>query len=168
MGRRRRRGLPCGRPVLVDLSSELVQVRVECRQQSSQRVPADVEPSGLGVGDVSLAGADPRGEFLLRDPCLLAQCSKRAAEDEPICARVCHVPVVSLGEQVRRWDLSSLTCSARVLGTEHSGARAGTTAGRRGSESSSLPVRRPRYQRWIVVSSHRAVLPAPPIKEDRA
>jgi hypothetical protein len=135
---------------------ESAQVGVKRVQKAQEGVPADAAMSVLDLGDVGRTDIDADRQLLLRESGSRAQRPQRSTED--------HVGVIVCLAAARSHPTFTDRLGSDTLGAPNIqvGARAGRTAGRRGTESSRLPTRRPRYQHRHVAHSPRAVLPEPP------
>jgi hypothetical protein len=152
--------------VLVDCIGELAQVGIQGGKQPSEGVPAHIESPCLGVRDVSLARACASRDLLLREPGFDAQCAERSSKDEPVFVGVGHV-----GGRSIVWKSQIGTCQVRRVRLvcrqhkivapallEQPGAVAPRVqASRCAGHATNV---------WIVASSPRADLTAPPTKEE--
>ena len=123
--------------LLLDCFGELLEVGVERSQESLDGEPLDAASASLDPRDVCGVHLKALGESLLGDPGRVAQATKRAAKKAQlgVAGRLAH-PYLGIPGQVA---VSSAT--QKIVG-----ARAGRTAGRRGSALSmisSLGVRVP-------------------------
>lgn len=123
--------------LLVDRFGELLEVGVERSQESLDGEPLDATSASLNPRDVCGVHLEALGEFFLSDPGCVAQATKRAAKKAQldVAGGLAH-GCLGIPGQVA---VSSAT--QKIVG-----ARAGRTAGRRGSALSmisSLGVRVP-------------------------
>jgi hypothetical protein len=141
--------------LLVDRFGELLKVGIERSQESLDGEPLDATSASLDPRDVCGVHLEALGEFLLGDLGCVAQATKRAAEKAQLVVAVGHTHgCLGIPGQVA---VSSVT--QKIVG-----ARAGRTAGRRGTESansrrasqaSSLPAWLPRPEQSSRVSNQR-------------
>lgn len=136
--------------LLVDHVGELSQVGVECREQSLEGAPADVSPTALDAGDVRRGEVGACGQLVLGESCPVAQGAQRVADIG--LSGTCHIV------KVAQW----------LLAQNIVGARAGVTAGRRGTGSANSRRSEHPTDAGAVFFTPRAVLPGPPPRmEDR-
>ena len=130
--------------LLVDRFGELLKVGVECSQESLDGEPLDATSASLDPRDVCGVHLEALGEFLLGDPGCVAQATKRPAEKAQL--------VVAVGLAHGYLGIPGQVAVGSAI-QKIVGARAGRTAGRRGTESansrrasqaSSLPAWLPR------------------------
>jgi hypothetical protein len=141
--------------LLVDRFGELLKVGVERSQESLDGEPLDATSASLDARDVCGVHLEALGEFFLSDPGRVAQATKCAAKKAQlgISGGPAH-DCLGIPGQVA---VSSAT--QKIVG-----ARAGRTAGRRGTESansrrasqaSSLPAWLPRPEQSSRASNQR-------------
>lgn len=125
---------------MVDRVGKLAQVGVERTQEAQESVPADAAVAVLDLRDVGGADINAARQLLLREPGSVPQCPQRSTKD--------HVGVIVwlISAQVHQIFTDGLSCSRLSTPNIQVGARAGRTAGRRGTESDDLPARQPSYQ----------------------
>jgi len=135
--------------LLVDHVGELTQVGVECREQPLEGAPADVSPAALDAGDVWRGEVGAGGQLVLCE-------SRPVAQDAQCVADIglsgtCHIVKVT----------------QQLLAQNIVGARAGVTAGRRGTGSANSRRSEHPTDGGAVFFTPRAVLPGPPHHEWR-
>jgi hypothetical protein len=138
-----------GVAVVVDHVGELTQVGVERREEALECAPADVPPAALDAGEVGRGEVCARSQLLLCEPGTCAQDAKRVADFG--LSGTCHIVKVA----------------QRLLAQNIVGARAGVTAGRRGTGSANSRRSEHPTDGGTVFSSPRAVLPEPPLNQWR-
>jgi hypothetical protein len=104
---------------VVDCVLELGQVGVEGGEQAPEGAPADIAPAALDAGEVWGVDVRAGGQLVLREPGLCAQGAQCVSKIG--VSGTCHIVKVAL-----------LSVAQNIVG-----ARAGRTAGRRGSESAN-------------------------------
>ena len=107
---------------------EMLEVGVERPQESSDGEPLDPASTALDPRDVCGVHLEALGEFLLGDPGCVTQATKRAAKKAQL----------GIAGRLARHDLGipgQVTVSSATQ--KIVGARAGRTAGRRGTESAN-------------------------------
>jgi hypothetical protein len=114
--------------LLVNRLGKMLEVGAECSQESSDGEPLDAASASLDPRDVCGVHLEALGEFLLRDPGCVTQATKCAAKKAQLgiagsLARHC----LGIPGQV------AVSSAAQKI----VGARAGRTAGRRGTESAN-------------------------------
>jgi hypothetical protein len=124
---------------VVDCVLELGQVGVECAEQALEGAPADVAPAALDAGEIGGRDVGARGQLLL---CEFGSGAKDAQGSSDIgLSGTYHIVKITL-----RWITRNIF-----------GARAGRTAGRRGTRSRRLQARREPYPQgtdfFLVISS---------------
>ena len=131
--------------LLVDRFGELLEVGVERSQESLDGEPLDATSASLDPRDVCGVHLEALGEFLLGDPGCVAQATKRPAEKAQliIAVRLAHGCLGIPGQVAISSAIQKIV-----------GARAGRTAGRRGTESTNS-------RRASQASSLTAWLPRP-------
>lgn len=148
------------RVLLLDLSyrvGELVQVGVEGGEEALNGAPLDAPAPSLDAGDVRRVHPNKGGKLLLFKAGPVAQGPEGATENDQICVlgALAHDRQLGIPGQV------TLRCATQNI----VGARAGRTAGRRGTESlnsrhkGTLP-------RRAGLPSRQSCLPEPPTKEE--
>jgi hypothetical protein len=130
--------------LLVDRFGELLKVGVERSQESLDGEPLDATSASLDPRDVCGVHLEALGEFLLGDPGCVTQATKRPAEKAQL--------VIAVGDAHGCLGIPGQVAVSSAI-QKIVGARAGRTAGRRGTESansrrasqaSSLPAWLPR------------------------
>jgi hypothetical protein len=147
--RRRKESRSAFRALLIDHVGELAQVSVERGKQSLERAPADVSPAALDAGDVGRGEVGAGRQLVLCEPGSRAQDAERVADIG--LSGTCHIVKVA----------------QRSLAQNIVGARAGVTAGRRGTGSANSRRSEHPTDAGTVFLSPRAVLPGPPLNQWR-
>jgi len=112
---------------VVDCVLELGQVGVEGGEQALEGAPADIAPAALDAGEMGSRDVGTRGQLLL---CESGSGAKDAQGSSDIgLSGTYHIVKITL-----RWIAQNIV-----------GARAGTTAGRRGTRSRKLQARQEPY-----------------------
>jgi hypothetical protein len=110
---------------------ELVQVGIERSKEPLDREPLDATAPSLDAGDVGRVHLKTCRKLLLRDPGLVPQDTERTAEHDQV-----NVSGVVAHAVVGRFGIpGQVAVSSRNQNID--GARAGRTAGRRGTESTN-------------------------------
>jgi hypothetical protein len=137
-----------GLAVLVDHFGELTQVGVERREEALEGAPADVSPAALDAGEVGRSEVCTGRQLLLCEPGSSAQDTQRVTDFG--LSGTCHIVKVA----------------QRSLAQNIVGARAGVTAGRRGTGSANSRRSEHPTDAGTVFFSPRAV-PGPPLNQWR-
>lgn len=135
--------------VLVDHIGELTKVGVERREYALEGAPADVTPATLNAGEVGRGEVGAGSQLVLCEPGARAQDAQRVADFG--LSGTCHIVKVA----------------QRSLAQNIVGARAGRTAGRRGTGSANSRRSEHPTDAGTVFFSPRAVLPGPPLNQWR-
>lgn len=130
--------------LLVDYVGELAQVGIERREETLEGAPADVPPAALDAGEIGRGEVGAGRQLVLCEPGSRAQNAQRAADIG--LSGTCHIVKVA----------------QRSLAQNIVGARAGVTAGRRGTGSANSRRSEHPTDAGAVFISPRAVLPGPP------
>ena len=143
--------------VLCDCRCEIEEVCIERAQEPHGRLPANIDVSFLNLGDVGVVSACARCQLQLSDSGSLSQLAQRSAKSEWVCC--CVRAVRSIGSH--RYAATQQTLQiykVTLWWAHHKIVRARCCSSRpRGSESSSLPARWPRYQPWGGASSQERI-----------